>query len=306
MIAPCLCKGTQKFVHRECLDRWRATKNALNNCDVCHFEYEVEVQGGEVADAERLLKYRLLVARDLFGYLLLSQVAVGLVALFLYAVDGSKSIAASIPSASAGGVYYLYGLITLLAVIGFLGCMFVTTNGAHQHGGCHGIYCFSCPDCRADNDGCAALLAFVVVIFAVMGIFIVLAKGYELVSGVLRKHMNVLWLRGEAQKYRVVDFNGREDELERRHNANRGEAVEEIAIDVRLSALPAPAAAVSAPAPLAPPSPLLEPLAPKAAAPGPSFAASTVAFAPSAPPHPLDLGLTYQHAAPAPPGGHVE
>lgn len=25
-IAPCKCKGTSKFVHRECLDHWRAVK----------------------------------------------------------------------------------------------------------------------------------------------------------------------------------------------------------------------------------------------------------------------------------------
>ncbi|OIV97527.1 hypothetical protein TanjilG_11051 [Lupinus angustifolius] len=25
-IAPCMCKGTSKYVHRECLDHWRAVK----------------------------------------------------------------------------------------------------------------------------------------------------------------------------------------------------------------------------------------------------------------------------------------
>lgn len=25
-IAPCKCKGTSKYVHRECLDQWRAVK----------------------------------------------------------------------------------------------------------------------------------------------------------------------------------------------------------------------------------------------------------------------------------------
>ncbi|MBA0635312.1 hypothetical protein Godav_026117, partial [Gossypium davidsonii] len=25
-IAPCKCKGTSKYVHRECLDHWRAVK----------------------------------------------------------------------------------------------------------------------------------------------------------------------------------------------------------------------------------------------------------------------------------------
>jgi hypothetical protein len=26
LISPCLCRGTQKFVHRSCLDNWRAVK----------------------------------------------------------------------------------------------------------------------------------------------------------------------------------------------------------------------------------------------------------------------------------------
>ncbi|XP_052487877.1 uncharacterized protein LOC105782931 isoform X2 [Gossypium raimondii] len=28
-IAPCKCKGTSKYVHRECLDHWRAVKMYL-------------------------------------------------------------------------------------------------------------------------------------------------------------------------------------------------------------------------------------------------------------------------------------
>ena len=27
LIAPCHCKGTQKYVHRSCLDNWRSTKS---------------------------------------------------------------------------------------------------------------------------------------------------------------------------------------------------------------------------------------------------------------------------------------
>lgn len=41
LIAPCHCKGTQKYVHRSCLDNWRSTKVSLffllldhNNTDI--------------------------------------------------------------------------------------------------------------------------------------------------------------------------------------------------------------------------------------------------------------------------------
>lgn len=36
LIAPCKCKGTSKYVHRECLDQWRAVKVSANCfCTFC-------------------------------------------------------------------------------------------------------------------------------------------------------------------------------------------------------------------------------------------------------------------------------
>ena len=29
LISPCMCKGTQQFVHRSCLDHWRSVKASL-------------------------------------------------------------------------------------------------------------------------------------------------------------------------------------------------------------------------------------------------------------------------------------
>ena len=31
-IAPCKCKGTSKYVHRECLDHWRAVRVMAKDC----------------------------------------------------------------------------------------------------------------------------------------------------------------------------------------------------------------------------------------------------------------------------------
>lgn len=42
LIAPCQCKGTSKWVHRECLNKWRASganPTALSHCCQCQFEY---------------------------------------------------------------------------------------------------------------------------------------------------------------------------------------------------------------------------------------------------------------------------
>lgn len=47
LVAPCLCKGTARWVHRDCLNSWRATATnaqALTNCRECGFQYLLEDQ----------------------------------------------------------------------------------------------------------------------------------------------------------------------------------------------------------------------------------------------------------------------
>ena len=47
-IAPCDCRGSQEWVHRECLDRWRSAHGAesdnFRRCEICTAEFEFEVQ----------------------------------------------------------------------------------------------------------------------------------------------------------------------------------------------------------------------------------------------------------------------
>ncbi|KAJ9507703.1 hypothetical protein QJQ45_019120 [Haematococcus lacustris] len=43
LIVPCLCTGTAKYVHRQCLEKWReATPAAFYKCTVCGYEYQFE------------------------------------------------------------------------------------------------------------------------------------------------------------------------------------------------------------------------------------------------------------------------
>ena len=42
LISPCECKGTMKYVHRTCLNKWRINSpnsSSLYSCDQCKFEY---------------------------------------------------------------------------------------------------------------------------------------------------------------------------------------------------------------------------------------------------------------------------
>lgn len=45
LFTPCLCKGSSKYVHRECLNSWRMvdpTSKNFTQCSTCHYTYEFE------------------------------------------------------------------------------------------------------------------------------------------------------------------------------------------------------------------------------------------------------------------------
>jgi RING-variant domain len=48
LIAPCACKGTHKWVHRSCLDKWRITvaldpfHDHFFQCEICHKKFQFE------------------------------------------------------------------------------------------------------------------------------------------------------------------------------------------------------------------------------------------------------------------------
>jgi len=65
-IAPCKCKGSGKYVHRECLDNWRSIKEgfAFCHCTTCKVPYHIRVH--VPADRKwRTLKFRFFVTRDI-------------------------------------------------------------------------------------------------------------------------------------------------------------------------------------------------------------------------------------------------
>jgi len=65
LIAPCHCKGTQKYVHRSCLDNWRSTKEgfAFSHCTECRAVFIIRPNVPKDRWWLRL-KFQFLVARD--------------------------------------------------------------------------------------------------------------------------------------------------------------------------------------------------------------------------------------------------
>ena len=43
-ISPCLCKGTQKYIHRSCLNQWREVNRnnpeKRNSCEICKYKFK--------------------------------------------------------------------------------------------------------------------------------------------------------------------------------------------------------------------------------------------------------------------------
>lgn len=126
MIAPCCCSGTSKWVHRECLDKWRSTStDAFRACRECKFRYHLEQVPYRGAVSQECA-FWLLIARDMAATvisMLLVAAALGGIA---YAADtrggkhGHRALRnALFPShMSDPAVYCLIGLVLWLAAAG--------------------------------------------------------------------------------------------------------------------------------------------------------------------------------------------
>ncbi|EPS57552.1 hypothetical protein M569_17265, partial [Genlisea aurea] len=127
-IAPCNCKGTSKYVHRECLDHWRAVKEgfAFAHCTTCKAPYHLRVH--VIADRKwRMIKFRFFVTRDILFIFLSVQLVIGLLASFVYFIDGYKQfwLRKAWGFESEISFYYICGALCFFALLGLSGC-FIT------------------------------------------------------------------------------------------------------------------------------------------------------------------------------------
>jgi hypothetical protein len=74
LIAPCMCKGTNQFVHRDCLDHWRSVKEgfAFSHCTTCKAQFHLRPELPEDY-SWRQLKFKFFVTRDIFLVFLVLQ-----------------------------------------------------------------------------------------------------------------------------------------------------------------------------------------------------------------------------------------
>ena len=132
-IAPCRCNGTSKWVHRKCLNKWRAEdcNDSFKKCSICNFTYEIEDNTN--SDNEERVTY-IFVIRDTILLFFFLQFIIGGFAWILHKIDKDEKIGDLYPhnwayntehSFWAFGPYYATSLIFFSFCMGIFGlCIF--------------------------------------------------------------------------------------------------------------------------------------------------------------------------------------
>ncbi|KAI3879308.1 hypothetical protein MKW92_004333 [Papaver armeniacum] len=125
LIAPCLCKGTSKYVHRDCLDQWRSVKEgfAFAHCTTCKALYHMKVNTVETKKW-RTMKFRFLVTRDVVCIFIAVQLVMALFGYLVYLGDKSHKFGLRHALHFNHAVvvfYYICGALLFFALAGLTG-----------------------------------------------------------------------------------------------------------------------------------------------------------------------------------------
>mmetsp|Transcript_9047 Transcript_9047/g.18791 ORF Transcript_9047/g.18791 Transcript_9047/m.18791 type:complete len:461 (+) Transcript_9047:258-1640(+) len=144
MIAPCLCKGGSKWVHRECLDEWRTNERdrAFSKCTECLFEYHlqpiVEESDGCCCKPQqrRSALFYGMVSRDACLGIVLQQIVVAFLGAVVHFCDSDRQLPRFLgmdTSVLSGSkiirIYYGFGWFAFFIGLGLYGSVVMCTNG---------------------------------------------------------------------------------------------------------------------------------------------------------------------------------
>lgn len=221
LISPCQCKGTQQFVHRECLDHWRSVKEgfAFSHCTTCKAMFHLKLHVPEDY-SWRKLKFRFFVARDIILIFLAVQATIAAFGVLAYFLDTDGQFRKSfddgwdrVLSRHPIPFYYCAGVFMLFVIIGISGlvvhCSSVNRGDPCMAGCRHCCYGWGILDCfPASIEACGALLVIFVVIFAILGIAYGLLAATMALQRIWQRHYHILTKRELTKEYIVEDLNG--------------------------------------------------------------------------------------------------
>ncbi|GLC45112.1 hypothetical protein PLESTM_001687900 [Pleodorina starrii] len=181
LINPCKCSGTTKYVHRQCLLKWRTMKagtQAHYRCEICHYRYQFRRLWWA-----RILGHPLTSGIIFAALLVTSSWLLGYVPLFEWLTGA--------PPGSSVALHLLNGLL----LVGLLGALLMLVSlcasGPLPAGACNGCYCDPyCPAVAvAGGEECLALLVILAVSLAVAGLVWVCRTLYGVLYSGLRERM---------------------------------------------------------------------------------------------------------------------
>ncbi|CAA3013642.1 E3 ubiquitin-protein ligase MARCH1 [Olea europaea var. sylvestris] len=220
LISPCMCKGTQQFVHRCCLDHWRSVKEgfAFSHCTTCKAQFHLRVADLE-DNSWRKIKFRLFVARDVFLVFVAVQTVIAAMGGFIYLMDKDGTFRNTfndswdrILSKHPIPFYYCIGVVAFFVLIGFVGLILhcsINTNDQRFAGCQNCCYGWGLLDCfPASVEACFVLVIIFVVVFAILGIAYGFLATTMAIQRIWQRHYHILTKRELTQEYIVVDLCG--------------------------------------------------------------------------------------------------
>jgi hypothetical protein len=234
-LSPCSCSGTSKWVHRDCLDRWRAAEqrpDALTHCSECRSQYLLRAAGGADELAANRARYWRLVARDTVAAVFLVLCAIAALCGLWSALDARGLVRGKLVPADwpAAGVALLLGLTTFLVLVALLGLCdvmccrpqprgraertpvpAVDCNRPSAWGDCAGGCVDLLGECDSSNDDDgnkgegAILFAILMLIFAVIGAVFFVVWALAFMGDVHRRHNHQLERKSLTGFYIVCD-----------------------------------------------------------------------------------------------------
>ncbi|KAF9133139.1 hypothetical protein BGW39_010468 [Mortierella sp. 14UC] len=225
LISPCLCKGSSRYIHLGCLEKWRAMsprKESFYRCDTCHYEYSFRRPwAASILGNKWFLRLLtvFLVILIAYGFAWIGRV-VDARGLWAWKVQFRPD--ASFPLNTVLGLDWMdvvWGCLLMSAVgwlvmsVGFFIGMALSlsfccccrnnddedgeenTGGGwfDQIGGCGycGCYCGDCGGGSASSGGEFIIIFFVVGIILV-GLFLVFGGVYKLISAVNKRALKTM------------------------------------------------------------------------------------------------------------------
>jgi hypothetical protein len=132
LIAPCSCSGSQKWVHRECLNRWRITREdrAFSRCTECLTAYcLIPPKDEKNVRFWGSIRFYGSCLRDILIAITLTVLLISCLGLLIYEIDGNKSLPHLFDIKHHLRLFYLScGLFLFLSSVGIFASLFMCCN----------------------------------------------------------------------------------------------------------------------------------------------------------------------------------